>query len=182
MQPQDYPLIFIVEDNSIYNKLIANHLMSNKFKRIECFISGEECLKNLYKKPDIVIQDYLMNEVIGNNILMESKKSNLNTEFVFLSGLDNFSKEKNQNTKLIDLSGSDKIDDSADTIKYGPHDYVVKDLAALEKLVGKIGKMQQVSLHKKQTKVSLSLFFNVFALLFVSFVNLVKIFPKTFSF
>jgi len=182
MQTQDYPLIFVVENNSLYNKLIANHLKYNKFKRIECFISGEECLKNLYKKPDIVIQDYLMNEEIGNDILLESKKSNLDTDFVFLSGLDNFSKEKNQNTKLIDLSGSDKIDDATDTIKYGPHDYVVKDLVALEKLVKKIGKMQPMMLQKKYAKVSLSLLFNSFVTLLVSFVSFVKIFPKTLSF
>ena len=41
MQNQDYPLIFIVEDNSIYNKFITNHLKAKKFNRIESFLSGE---------------------------------------------------------------------------------------------------------------------------------------------
>jgi len=35
MENQKYPLIFIVEDNSVYNKLIVNHLRSHKLIRIE---------------------------------------------------------------------------------------------------------------------------------------------------
>jgi CheY-like chemotaxis protein len=158
MQTQDYPLIFIVEDNSNYNKLILNHLSSKKDKRIECFQSEEECLKNLFKKPDVVIQDYLMNEMNGNAIKNESKKNNLNTKFIFLSDLDNFSKHKIQNTKFESLSGYDKFY-SGNTIKYGPHDFVVKDLPALNKLIETIGKSQQNKFHKKLDRVSLSLFF-----------------------
>ena len=171
MQTQDYPLIFIVEDNSIYNGLITDHLKSNKFQRIESFISGEECLKNLYKKPDIVIQDYLMNEMIGNEIQKESEKSKLDTKFVFLSDLDNFSQESNQKTKLNALSDSDKFDVLTDTIKCGPHDYVVKDLIALEKLIDKIGKKHQFRIHKKPVKFSLTLFLIALASMFMSKVS-----------
>jgi CheY-like chemotaxis protein len=158
MQTQDDPLIFIVEDNSNYNELILNHLSSNRDKRIECFKSEEECLKNLFKKPDVVIQDYLMNEMNGNVIKNESKKSNLNTKFVFLSDLDNFSNQKNRNTKFKSLSGYDKFY-SGNTVKYGSHDYVVKDLPALNKLIETIGKTQQNSLYKKLDKVNISLSF-----------------------
>lgn len=157
MQVQNYPLIFIVEDNSTYNELIMSHLRSNKVKRIECFLSVEECLQNLYKKPDIVIQDYLLSEISGNDILKESKKSDLNTEFVFLSDLDNFSKNNNKNTGLVSLSGSDEFDAAADTIKYGPHDYVVKDLSALKKLIEKFGRMHQFGSRKKRIKVTSAL-------------------------
>lgn len=157
MQVQNYPLIFIVEDNSTYNELIMSHLRSNKVKRIECFLSVEECLQNLYKKPDIVIQDYLLSEISGNDILKESKKSDLNTEFVFLSDLDNFSKNNNKNAGLISLSGSDEFDAAADTIKYGPHDYVVKDLSALKKLIEKFGRMHQFGSRKKRIKVTSAL-------------------------
>ena len=50
MENQKYPLIFIVEDNSVYNKLIVNHLRSHKLIRTESFLSGEECLKNIDRK------------------------------------------------------------------------------------------------------------------------------------
>ena len=168
MKIQDYPLIFVVDDNYAYNDLIASKLRSNKLQRIESFHSGEDCMRNLYKKPDIVIQDYLTSEMIGTDILEESKKNNLNTDFVYLSDLDNFSKEIKQNTGLISLSVSDKFNVSANTIKYGNHDYVVKDLDALEKLIEKFGKKQQIRNFKKQIKASLTLFIVAIASLFLS--------------
>ena len=105
---QNNPLIFVVDDNSMYNRLIVSHLRLNKFQRIESFLSGEECLANLDKNPDIVIQDYLMNGINGIQVLKESKRRNPKTEFIFLSGDDSFELALN-------------------TIKYGAFDYVVKD-------------------------------------------------------
>jgi len=112
-------MIFIVEDNSIYNKLIASHLRSNNFLRIESFLSGEECLKNLHKKPDIVIQDYLLNGINGLEVLKETKKKNPKTEFIFISGQDN-------------------IDVAVDTIRHGASDYLVKNQFAFKKMIDKI--------------------------------------------
>lgn len=138
MHAPDYPLIFVVEDNSNYNELIVSHLRSNEVQRIECFGSMEECLNNLYKKPDIIIQDYLMNNINDNDTIKKSKKNYRNTEFVFMSGLDNFSNTNNQDIGLVSLSESESFDVASDILKIGPHDYVVKDLNALEKLIGKI--------------------------------------------
>ena len=44
MKRRKDPLIFIVEDNPVYNKLIINYLQSKNFNRIESFFSGEECV------------------------------------------------------------------------------------------------------------------------------------------
>jgi len=143
MQNQDYPLIFIVEDNSIYNKFIANHLRSKKFNRIESFLSGEECLKNLYKKPDIVIQDYLLNGISGLDVLKTSKKRSPDSEFIFLSGQDN-------------------LNVAVSSIKNGAFDYVVKDRFALEKLIGNINeimKIQSGRFQNKNSKINRSYFF-----------------------
>jgi hypothetical protein len=52
-----YPLIFIVEDNLTYSKIVDYHLKQNHYGNVEKFVSGEECLKHLYLKPDIIIQD-----------------------------------------------------------------------------------------------------------------------------
>lgn len=137
MQIQNNPLIFVVDDNSMYNRLIASHLRLNKYQRIECFLSGEECVENLYKKPDIVIQDYLMNGINGIQVLKEFKKRNPKTEFIFLSGDDSFELAVN-------------------TIKYGAFDYVIKDQLAFKKLISsvdKILKIQQVTPPKKLLKM-----------------------------
>lgn len=163
---QDYPLIFIVEDNSIYNKLIASHLRSKNFKRIESFLSGEECLKNLYKKPDIVIQDYLMDGINGIDVLKKTKKSHPDTEFIILSGQDN-------------------LNIAVNTIKYGAYDYVVKDRFALNKLldnIEKIMKIQRGQLQNKQFKVGITLFFIVLAILVVGISSFAIFFPRIFSF
>jgi YesN/AraC family two-component response regulator len=170
MQTQDCPLIFVVEDNSNYNNLILKHLSSNRDKRIECFKSEEDCLKNLFKKPDLVIQDYLMNEMHGNAIENESNKSNLNTKFVFLSALDNFSKQNNQNIKFEPLSGFDKFY-AGNTIKLGSRNYVVKDLPALNELIETIGKTQKNKILKKIKGISLSLFFFTIASLLKGLLN-----------
>jgi len=166
MQNQDSPLIFIVEDNSIYNKFIASHLRSNKFQRIESFLSGEECLKNLYKKPDIVIQDYLLNGISGIDVLKTTKKINPGTEFIFLSGQDN-------------------LNIAVNTIKNGAFDYVVKDRFALKKLIDNINKiMKQRSAkyeNKTQTK-GIILFFIALMLLIMALVSLAAFFPKAFPF
>jgi CheY-like chemotaxis protein len=170
MQTQDYPLIFVVEDNPNYNNLILKHLSSNRDKRIECFKSEEDCLKNLFKRPDVVVQDYLMNEIHGNAIENESNKSNLNTKFVFLSDLDNFSNQKNQNIKFAPLSGFDKFY-TGNTIKLSSRNYVVKDLPALNELIEKIGKTQKNKTLINFKRISLSLFFLTIASFIKNLIN-----------
>jgi len=170
MQTQDYPLIFVVEDNSNYNNLILKYLSSNRSKRIECFKSEEDCLKNLFKRPDVIIQDYLMNEMHGNAIENESNKSNLNTKFVFLSDLDNFSKQINQNIKFESLSGSDNFY-AGNTIKLSSRNYVVKDLPALNELIETIGKTQKNKPFKKLKRICLSLFYVTLVSIMKSLLN-----------
>jgi DNA-binding NtrC family response regulator len=165
MENQDSPLIFIVEDNSIYNRFIESHLRSNKFKRIESFLSGEECLKNLYKKPDIVIQDYLLNGISGIDVLKTSKIKSPGTEFIFLSGQDN-------------------LNIAVNTIKNGAFDYVVKDRFALKKLIDNINKImrnQQIQQENKTNKTGITLFLIVLAFIIMSLISLAIIYPQTFS-
>jgi DNA-binding NtrC family response regulator len=137
MQNLEDPLIFIVEDNSIYNKIIASHLRSKKFQRIESYLSGEECLKNLYKKPDIVIQDYLLDGISGIEVLRTAKKKLPGTEFIFLSGQDDL---------II----------AVNSIKYGAIDYIVKNQFALNKLMDNIDKIIKMQSRKLNDLLSQS--------------------------
>ena len=142
MQNTNYPLIFIVDDNVTYNQLLVNHLRSHFFNKIESFLSGEECIKNLYKKPDIVIQAYIMNGISGIDVLKESKKAHLNTEFIFLS---NFTDN----------------DIAVNTIQYGTPDFLVKGSSAMKELsflINKITKFHQTKLEQKMFKTSVVLF------------------------
>lgn len=165
MENQNYPLIFIVEDNSVYNKLIVNHLRSHKLVRVESFLSGEECLKNLYRKPDIIIQDYLLDGINGIDVLKATKKKYPDTEFVFLSGQDN-------------------IEIAINSMKYGAFDYIVKDQNALVKLTDKINKIMishELINSNKRYKLGVTLFFVALAVIILILISLTIFFPKTFS-
>lgn len=165
MENQKYPLIFIVEDNSVYNKIIVNHLRSHKLVRVESFLSGEECLKNLYRKPDIIIQDYLLDGINGIDVLKATKKKYPDTEFVFLSGQDN-------------------IEVAINSMKFGAFDYIVKDQNALVKLTDKINKIMishELINSNKRYKLGVTLFFVALAVIILIIISLTIFFPKTFS-
>ena len=165
MDNQKYPLIFIVEDNSVYNKLVVNHLRTHKLIRTESFLSGEECLKNIDRKPDIIIQDYLLEGINGIDVLKATRKKYPQTEFIFLSGQDN-------------------IEVAINSIKFGAYDYIVKDQYALTKLTDKINKIMinhELTDSNKRYKLGITLFFIALAILILIFVSLTIFFPNTFS-
>jgi len=165
MKNSKYPLIFIVEDNTIYNKLIVNHLRNRKFIRVESFLSGEECLKNIRRKPDIIIQDYLLEGINGIDVLIATKKKYPDTDFIFLSGQDN-------------------IEVAINCMKYGAFDYIVKDQNALAKLTEKINKVMISHERKnsnKRFKLGITLFFIALVIIILIFAGLAIMFPTTFS-
>jgi len=166
MQRQIDPLIFIVEDNPVYNKLIVNYLQSKKFNRIESFLSGEECLKRIDQKPDIIIQDYLLEGIDGIAVLKQVKKILPQTEFIF-------------------LSGQDSVDVAVNTLKLGAYDYIVKDQMALKKMLDKITKILAVQVlvkSNKRYKTGIMLFFVALGVILLILVSLTLIYPTKFNF
>ena len=160
------PLIFVVEDNQMYNKLVVSYLKTNKFTNVESYLTGEEVLKNMNKNPDIVIQDYLLEGMTGIEVLIKAKKTNPNVEFIF-------------------LSGQDSIDIAINSMKYGAYDYIVKDQMALQKLVNKIHKIHSVTelvKSNKRYKVGVVLFFIGIGLLIVVTLVLAITHPRVFGF
>lgn len=165
MQNVKNPLIFVVEDNQVYNKLVVSYLRSNKFTNVESYLTGEEALSNLHKKPDIIIQDYLLEKMTGIDVLVKTKKVSPDTEFIF-------------------LSGQDSIDIAINSMKYGAYDYIVKDQMALKKLVDKIHKILSVhNLQKtnKRYKVGVVLFFAVLIVLILIMITYAIMNPDTFG-
>jgi len=159
-------LIFIVEDNPVYNKLVVNYLNSKKFSRIESFLSGEECMKNISMKPDIIIQDYLLEGMNGIEVLKATKKIHPQIEFIF-------------------LSGQDSVDVAINTMKHGAYDYIVKDQMALKKMADKITKIiaiQKLVKSNKRYKVGIALFFLTLALIIIFLISLSIIYPSEFNF
>jgi DNA-binding NtrC family response regulator len=160
------PLIFVVEDNHVYNRLIVSFLKTNKLTNVESFSTGEEALKAMGKQPAVVIQDYLLEGMNGIEVLKRAKKIAPNVEFIFLSGQDN-------------------IDVAINTMKYGAYDYIVKDQMALKKLVNKINKIQtynQLEVAKKRYKMGVILFFVVLILFVAVLITIAIMYPQYLGF
>lgn len=165
MQNTKNPLIFVVEDNQMYNKLVVSYLKTNKLTNVESYLSGEDALNNMSKNPDIIIQDYLLEGMTGIEVLIKAKKTNPNVEFIF-------------------LSGQDSIDIAINSMKYGAYDYIVKDQMALQKMVNKINKINSVTelvKSNKRYKVGVVLFFIGLALLIIATIALAILYPRVFG-
>ncbi len=108
--------IFIVDDDPMHADMLKDHLSKMSDFQIVAFSTGEDALKNIHLKPNIVFLDYYLNSVVkdaqdGLEILQEIKKLSPNTDVVM-------------------LSGQDKIDVAVDIMKYGAFDYIVKGESA----------------------------------------------------
>ncbi len=116
MAKPDYTLIFIVEDDFSYAKVIRHALEKKNYLNIKVFYSGEDCLQNMHLKPDVVLLDYRLgeNKKDGMDVLRIIKKNHPFTEVVFLTAIDN-------------------LEVATQTIKEGAYDYVVKSEAVMER-------------------------------------------------
>lgn len=111
--------IFVVEDNEWYNKLLVHHLSLNPDYEIEAFKTGNECLKNLYKSPDVITLDYRLPDAKGLEILKQIKA-------------------ENEDIQVILISEQDEIEVVVDLLKYGAYDYIVKSDNIRERLLNTV--------------------------------------------
>lgn len=117
--------IFLVDDDLSYLYPLGFYLQKNTEHVVYCYTSGEECIKNLHKLPDIIILDYNLNPeppdtMNGLEVLKEVKAAMPKTKVVMLSGRETFS-------------------GVTESLKLGACTYVIKDieaLATLKKIIG----------------------------------------------
>ncbi len=131
-------LVFVVEDNLMYNKIICEYLKKENYSNVKSFGSGKDCLKSIKNGdyPDIVIQDYYLQDSTGIDVLTAVKKHRNNAEFIFLTANEN-------------------VEVAVNSIKYGAYDYIIKnDEMALQKVVDKIGKIAKVIDIKHREKIT----------------------------
>lgn len=107
MKTYKKPYVFVVEDNEAYAQMIGFHLEQKRFQ-VEIFNSGEECLKNLFRNPDIIVLDYMLGTMDGIDVLKQVKAINPDIQVIFLSAQDDI---------LVGIN----------SLKYGAFDYVTKD-------------------------------------------------------
>ncbi len=117
MAKPDYTLIFIVEDDAAFATVLMHALEKKNFMNIRIFSNGEECIKNLGQKPDVVLLDYMLGDgkKDGMDVLKVIRKHNEDTQVVFLTAVDD-------------------LEIATQTIKLGAYDYVVKSEGAIERI------------------------------------------------
>ena len=142
------PLIYVVDDDANFRKMISAFLHQNRLSNIQQFSSGEEMLEQfLIKPPSIVVQDFDLGpgKLTGLEVLKKAREINPNIDFLFLSGQNN-------------------INVAVEVIKNGAFDYVIKDDSAQDNLLNRLRKLIfQVRLVRSQKlmRKGLILFFAV---------------------
>lgn len=108
--------VFVVEDNEWYNKLLVHNISLNPDYRVEPFFNGKDCLKHLYKLPDVVTLDYRLPDMTGLELLQKIK-------------------QENPEIQVILISEQDDIGVVVDLLKLGAYDYIVKSNDIRERLL-----------------------------------------------
>jgi two-component system, OmpR family, response regulator len=136
--------IFIVDDDPAQSMMLQDYLSKYTTFTTHIYNSGEEALKNMSMKPQIVFLDYNFDKVgvlamNGIDILKEIKRESPETEVVM-------------------VSGQDKIEVAVNTMKYGAFDYIVKGESAFYRaentifnIIRRLKLQAQASLYKKLT-------------------------------
>jgi two-component system, NtrC family, response regulator AtoC len=107
--------IFIVEDDSIYGKMLKYHLSLNPDNEVHLFDTGTEFLKNIYKNPSIISLDFRLPDISGFDVIKKIK-------------------EFNPDLPIIIVSGQEDVSTAVELLKVGVYDYIVKDEDTKERL------------------------------------------------
>jgi two-component system OmpR family response regulator len=112
--------IFLVDDDALLLKSLEIDFLEHADFMVETFATGELCMKNLDRKPDIIILDYHLDGI---------DKNAMNG----LATLDQI-KAQNPDIPVIMLSSQDKIDVAINCMHHHAFDYVVKSETAFMRL------------------------------------------------
>ncbi len=122
-------LIFIVEDDAMYGKMLKYLCELNPDYTVQWFKKGKDCLEKLHLQPQIVLLDYSLPDISGKEVLEKIKRSN------------------NQIGVII-ISGQQDIATAVELLQMGAYDYVIKNEEIRERLphiIQKIFHNQQLS-------------------------------------
>jgi DNA-binding NtrC family response regulator len=112
--------IFLVDDDALYLKSLEIEFLEHADFSIETYATGELCIKNLSRNPDIIILDYHLDGI----------------DETAMNGLDTLDKikESNSDIPVIMLSSQDKIEVAINCMHHRASDYVVKSETAFMRL------------------------------------------------
>jgi two-component system, NtrC family, response regulator AtoC len=112
-------LVFIVEDDSIYSKILKKKLEENPELDIRVFQTEEECMNHLHMNPDVVTIDYYLASSDGLSLLRKIRAYN-------------------ENIFTILLSGQNDVEVVVEAYRQGAGDYIIKNQNTLVELENSI--------------------------------------------
>lgn len=130
--------IFLVDDDKIYLKLLEIELLSQGDFDIATYATGESCIENLHRTPDVIVLDYHLDGI----------------DKTAMNGIETLDKIKSVNPEIavIILSGQDSIDIAISCMHHKAFDYVVKSETAFLRLKKIIPAIFQYKKMEKQLK------------------------------
>jgi DNA-binding response OmpR family regulator len=113
-------LIFIVDDNLYYGKMILYHLKNQGFENVILFSDENKCLDNFKKKPRLLISDYHLKEMNGLQLIQKARGVYQGFYTILLSG-SYYEEDFNNNVILHEIDkyiikGQDELQILADTL------------------------------------------------------------------
>jgi two-component system, OmpR family, response regulator len=117
-------LIFFVDDDKMMLNLMEYTFKCREGFEVKSYFSGEECIRNLNLKPELIVLDYYLGSIEENS----------------MSGLDTLRKINafNPTIPVIILSREKDRNTIAEFIKQGAMKYVVKDDYFIDTLIDTI--------------------------------------------
>jgi two-component system, OmpR family, response regulator len=125
--------IFLVDDDALFLKNLEIEFLDHADIEIFTYATGELCVKNLAKKPAVIILDYYLDGIDA-------------TAMNGIATLDKIKAYKEE-TAVIMLSSQDSIDVAVNCMHHKAYDYVIKSETAflrLKKNITNIIKVQKL--------------------------------------
>nr|WP_314835967.1 response regulator [uncultured Flavobacterium sp.] len=112
--------LFLVDDDAVFLKSLEIEFIHHTDFIVETYSTGELCLANLSKKPDVIILDYHLDGI----------------DPTAMNGIETLDKikEYNPDIPVVMLSSQDKIDVAISCMHHKAFDYVVKSETAFLRL------------------------------------------------
>lgn len=119
--------IFLVDDDALFLKSLEIEFLQHADFIIETYATGELCIANLSRNPDVIILDYLLDGI----------------DQTAMNGIETLDQIKtfDPDIPVVMLSSQDKIDVAIDCMHHHAFDYVVKSETAflrLQKIISRI--------------------------------------------
>lgn len=124
-------LIYVIEDNEWYNKLLTHTLSLNPDFEVKSFFNAKDALMEISERPQVVTMDYRLPDMEGDELLAEIKK-------------------RDESIQVIVISEQENIETAVTLLKNGAYDYLVKSKDIKDRILHTVQNIRnQISLHKR---------------------------------